>query len=307
MANAQLITSQSVTDWLVSKWQNTEQAKSTDSSLLYKEVMYATRLVQDNYSLQSADVVTVARACIDIVLSGLTLNPVMQQAYLVPFKGKVAVMPSYRGLCHLAFTCGSVSQILAQIVYEKDTIIIDLADTVKPVTHQVYLRSDKGEMLGVYAQATLESGTKQAEWMDTFEIQGIQDLSEGYKRKGAESIWGLHFGEMARKTVVKRLVKYLPKVDSKLSRAIELDNEVNEYDLPVTATDCMNLDELYRRTYNALAESKGKQFAENIWAKIQTAQKQSDAKAIYQVLSPYKKQIELEGNLDERFKLLTAE
>jgi len=67
--------------------------------------------------------------------------------------------------------------------------------------------------------------------MDAEQIFAIRDLSESYKafkaKKVTSCIWVTHEGEMFRKTVIKRLAKYLPKTDKweHINQAIEIDNE----------------------------------------------------------------------------------
>jgi recombinational DNA repair protein RecT len=92
-------------------------------------------------------------------------------------------------------------------------------------------------MKGVYALATLSDGTRQVEWMDKDEVEQIRGRSETYKAFVAGKIksctWASDFGEMSRKTVIKRIYKYLPRSEKAavLDKAVELDN------LDYTASD----------------------------------------------------------------------
>ena len=221
---------------------------------LIKEIMYAVNIIKGNSYLQSSDAKTVLQCCFNIEAVGLTLNPIVGFAYLVPFSGQCKVMPSYKGLAHLVYKAGKVKAINAQIVYKNDTFRVDLADTIKPITHEVGF-GNRGEAIGVYAVATLSNGLKQVEMMEKSELEAIRDMSEDYKRRKAkdttkDAIWVKHEPEMWRKTVVKRLIKYLPKNESdfeKLSKAVDLDNQAADYDLPVSLSQCQNLDELLRK------------------------------------------------------------
>ncbi|MCB0739403.1 MAG: recombinase RecT, partial [Bacteroidetes bacterium] len=69
----------------------------------------------------------------------------------------------------------------------------------------------------VYAVEVLHDGKKMVEVMVKDEVDDIMKMSESWKAydkgKTPSCIWVDHYSEMARKTVLKRLVKYLPKTD----------------------------------------------------------------------------------------------
>lgn len=199
-----------------------------------KEISFALQIVNKSPQLMKCSPQSVASAVVNIANIGLSLNPVLSEAYLVPrwdkkSNGMIACLePSYRGLQKLAMEAGAVSRMNTQVVYENDVFEIDLADDVKPVTHKPD-RKDRGDIIGAYCLSTLPDGTKQVEWMEYYEIQKVRDASESWKayteKKIPTCIWVEHEGEMIRKTVIKRAQKYLPKTDNEhLQNAIELDN-----------------------------------------------------------------------------------
>lgn len=219
-----------------------------DEITVKKEVSFALQAVNKSPHLLECDPKSIAEAVVNIANTGLSLNPVLAEAYLVPrfdkrTRTKYAVLePSYKGLAKLAMEAGAVKRINAQLVYEQDIFEIDLADDQKPVTHKPYLKDDRGELLGVYCLSTLPDGSKQVEWMERQEVYQIREASESYKAFQAgrikSCVWIDHEGEMFRKTVVRRAQKYLPKVDStkyeQFQNAIALDQldykaTVNQY------------------------------------------------------------------------------
>jgi len=103
-----------------------------DRTALTKEIMYAVQAINENSVLQNADAKTVLQCCFNVNAAGLTLNPVMGFAALVPFKGKCKVMPMYKGLAHLVFMAGQVRSIVAQVVHENDTFRGHLDDYTNP-------------------------------------------------------------------------------------------------------------------------------------------------------------------------------
>lgn len=146
--------------------------------------------------------------------------------------GTVAVLdPSYIGLVKLLTDSGSVKSMLCQLVYSGDNFEVDLANNGNPVIHKPELtRSKRGEVTGVYALATLIDGTRQVEYMSIEEVNEIRERSETYKAFKAGKIqsctWITDAGEMTRKTVIKRIYKYLPRTDrmTQIDEAIAADN-----------------------------------------------------------------------------------
>jgi hypothetical protein len=86
------------------------------------------------------------------------------------------------------------------------------------------------DLTHVYAVAILNDGTKQIEVMHVSEVNEIRDRADGYiafkEGRAKTAIWETYYAEMARKTVLKRITKYLPKTEkwNSLNEAIELDN-----------------------------------------------------------------------------------
>jgi recombination protein RecT len=198
-----------------------------------KEASFAMQHLSKNSYLAGADQKSIIQAVLNIAQTGLTLNPVSKLAYLVPRRQGQSVVcclePSYQGLVKLLTDTGSVKNIYAHIIYEND-IFEQTLGTSPEIIHKPKL-SDRGKIAGVYAVAILNDNRKQIEVMNEEEINEIRSMSESYKAyesgKTKSSVWIDFYDEMARKTVIKRLCKYLPKTDKweKINEAIELDNE----------------------------------------------------------------------------------
>lgn len=213
--------------------------------VFYKEVSFAIQHLQNNTYLQGATRDSILKSVLNIAQVGLTLNPIAKYAYLMPKKIKgqlVCVLePSYMGLCKLLTDTGSVRNVYSNIVRQKDTFQIDLG--INQIEHKPdVFEKDRGEVIGVYAVAILSDGSKQIEFMSVDEINEIRATSESYKAYGRNlkeknkkipCTWVSHWNEMARKTVIKRLYKYVPKSDKHyaIQQAIELDNQVNGFNL----------------------------------------------------------------------------
>jgi recombination protein RecT len=200
-----------------------------------QEISFAIQNINRSAQLQKCSRDSLLQAVVNVSNIGLTLNPAAKEAYLVPRwnslskQMEASLDPSYIGLSKLITDTGSVTAIPAQLVYDKDVFEMDLADNKKPVTHKVSF-GDRGKLIGAYALATLANGDRQVEFMELKDIEEIRDRSETYKAFKAGKIstctWVTDFGEMARKTVIKRIYKYLPRTERMeiADRAIQLDN-----------------------------------------------------------------------------------
>lgn len=195
-----------------------------------KELEFAMQIFNGSDYLRSVDRKTIENALVNIVLTGLTLNPVMKYVYLVPRKGKCCVDPSYMGLIKVLTDTGSVKSIRAGIVFSKEVFDIELG-TNGFVKHKPALSGDKGTPVGGYSIAVLNDGSYHVEWMYWKEIMDIKARSQAVKG-GKGSPWDTDENEMSRKTVVKRHWKYLPKSERAImaSQAIAFDDEINGID-----------------------------------------------------------------------------
>ena len=166
---------------------------------------------------------------ISIAQTGLTLNPVAKQAYLIPRAGQAHLEPSYIGLMKLLTDAGQVKNIQTNLVYKGDDFDVNLGLETQ-IKHKPYYVNgqEKGQLIGVYSVANLSDGNKQYEYMTRQEIEDIRATSESYKAyekdKSKSCIWVSFEGEMFRKTCIKRIAKHLPRSEQ-YNQADSLSNK----------------------------------------------------------------------------------
>ncbi|PTR42057.1 recombination protein RecT [Rhodococcus sp. OK611] len=149
---------------------------------------------------------------------GLEPGP-LGEAYLVPYGREVTFVPGYRGLVKLAWQSGQLNSIAAHVVYEGDAF--DYSYGLDPsLTHKPAL-TNRGKVVAAYAVATFKHGG------NAFEIMSIEDIEAIRKRSKASGSgpWVTDWNEMARKTVLKRLAKWLP-LSSEFANAVQRDGTV---------------------------------------------------------------------------------
>jgi len=178
------------------------------------------------YKVAHDNPASLAEAVVNVALTGLTLNPVLSLAYLVPRAGKVCLQPSYMGLCKILTDTGSAKNIYAYVVYKNDLFEMVLG-TNPNIIHKPTM-DDRGERIGVYACAVLADGSKQFEYMDKKEVDKIMSKSEAVKASKYSS-WTDWWDEMARAKVIRRLYKYIPKTEmgTELQNVIDLTNDID--------------------------------------------------------------------------------
>lgn len=210
------------------------KAAGMDKQAIAREVSFASQIIHGDPYLQQCTAESAMAAVVNIANIGLTLNPAAQQAYLVARYNRkkecfeCTLMPGYRGFLHLLVSSGGVKHVIANLVYDKDEFELEPTNEQRPVRHRPYLRRDKGELIGGYALATLPDNSRVVEWMPIEDINDIRDNSDAYKRaveKGFPTPWIQNYSEMCRKTLIRRIQKYLPTTYSdSVNTAIELDN-----------------------------------------------------------------------------------
>jgi len=127
------------------------------------------------------------------------------EAYLIPYKTKCTLIIGYRGLCAMARRTGKVIRLEARCVHEKDVFKIEYGNS-QQLIHRPHLGTDRGEIICCYAISELRGGSVQLEIMTRVQIDQIRKRS----RAANDGPWVSDYEEMARKTVLRRLCKYLP-------------------------------------------------------------------------------------------------
>ena len=153
---------------------------------------------------------------------GLEPGGALGHAYLIPFNNnkknitEVQFIVGYRGMIDLARRSGQIVSISARTVHEHDNFSYEfgLHEDLKHIPAE----GERGAMTHVYAVGKLKDGGVQFEVMSRTEIDKIRAQSKA----GSGGPWVSHFDEMAKKTVIRRLFKYLP-VSIEMTQAVIAD------------------------------------------------------------------------------------
>jgi recombination protein RecT len=157
---------------------------------------------------------------------GLEPGGALGHAYLLPFgngkaadgKSNVQLIIGYRGMIDLARRSGQIISISARTVRDGDDFHYEygLNEDLKHTP-----KSDESAPITyVYAVARLKDGGSQFEVMTFNQIESVRKQSKA----GDKGPWMTHWEEMAKKTVIRRLFKYLP-VSIEIQQAVVLDEK----------------------------------------------------------------------------------
>jgi recombinase, phage RecT family len=190
-----------------------------DEKTYNKEIIFAKQAFDNSEALQKCSTASIRAAIVNIALTGASLNPALQQAFLIPRKGKCCLDFSYRGLCKIAVDSDSVYDIDATAVFEDDDFDYEMGLYPRLVHKpKMHPEEDKPIVKAAYAIATLHHGIKK------FVVLDREKIDRARKSAQYDTVWKLHFDEMAKKTAVKLLYKLLPQTE-RMSVAVKALNE----------------------------------------------------------------------------------
>lgn len=202
--------------------------KHLTADRLVKIALLATSRAPDLLACSPASIL---RAVMQGAEMGLEVGGLMGEAYLVPFKNKhtktteAICIPGYRGLIKLARNSGQLTTIEAHVVYEND--IFEIEYGLQPrLVHKPNLHADRGKVTCAYAIAHFKDGGHQIDVMTLGELDAIKKRSQA----GDDGPWKTDEPEMQRKTIVKRLCKYLP-LSPELAKALAIEEAADHGEL----------------------------------------------------------------------------
>ncbi len=184
--------------------------------------------------------------------SQLGLEPgVLGSCYLIPFNnnktGKVECnfIPGYRGFLDLARRSGQIVSLTAHTVYENDTFEYEYGLEEKLI-HKPTM-GDKGNLIAVYSVAKLKDGGHQFEVMSKVEVDAIRKQS----KSSNFGPWVTHYDEMAKKSVLRKLFKWLPcSVEMQKATVLDEHADAGIQDIKSAASEDFNID-FSATTYDA--------------------------------------------------------
>lgn len=194
--------------------------KHLDADRIARIAMTAVRTTP---KLLECDQMSFIAAIMQSAQLGVEPNTGLGQAYLIPYGKQVQFQLGYKGLIDLAVRSGQYKSIYAHEVYEDDEFEFHYGLT-KDLIHKP-ASMPQGEPIGYYAVYHLQNGGYDFVYWTRERIdQHAQKFSQAVQ-KGWTSPWKTNYDAMAKKTVLKEVLKYAPK-SIELQKSVEADSTI---------------------------------------------------------------------------------
>jgi recombination protein RecT len=163
---------------------------------------------------------------------GLEPNTPLGEAYFIAYNNNRTNLPEvqfqigYKGLLQLAYRTGEYKRITAMEVYTNDEF--DYAYGLDTYLKHKPAMTPTGEPVFYYALYELHNGGRDFKVWST---EKIKDHAKKYSQSvkaGRKSPWDTDFDAMAKKTVLKDVLKYAPK-SIELDRQLSMDETIKHH------------------------------------------------------------------------------
>lgn len=170
--------------------------------------------IKGNEKLHNADSNQLLGGLISAARLGLTFGPPYYECYILPLKTGPTFYIGTKGLIKIAYQSGIIKSLNVQTVYEGDEFEYAIGTTpyIKHIPN--LLEENDIKPFAYYATVKLSSGEEL-----------IQVLTEKVIKKKyynpKKAPWEEHYEEMAKKVVLRKLMKLLPQIEDQ--RMIEVE------------------------------------------------------------------------------------
>ena len=172
-----------------------------------------------NPKLLQADKNSLLQTFMSAAKDGLYLDG--REAAAVQYGQSVQYIPMVEGMIKVLHNSGLIKTISAEVVYENDLFDYELG-TKPQLTHKPLIVGDRGKPICVYAIAVTTNGGEYMELMNMQEIEKCRAVSKA--SSSPHSPWVKWFDQMAKKTVMHRIAKRLPKNDA-INSVVAVDDD----------------------------------------------------------------------------------
>lgn len=234
-ANTQAPEKQKTVFDLIQTMQGQFQKALPDQIGVERFVRIAMTIVRTNPNLMKCDATSIIAALMQSAQLGVEPNTPLGEAYLIPYKNKRVIngkevyvdeaqfQLGYKGLISLALRTGEYKAIYAHEVYANDEF--EYSYGLNKNLHHVPADEPEGEPVKYYAVYHLQNGGYDFVVLSKNRIEKHSQQYSKAVQKGWTSPWKTDFPGMAKKTVLKEVLKYAPKT-IEFAKAISADETI---------------------------------------------------------------------------------
>lgn len=237
--------------------------------MLARFLRLATSTINQTPRLAECTHESVVGALLKSAQLNLEPNTVLGECYLIPrfnkAKGPVKGQDQgkweanfeigYKGIIKLAYRSGEVKMIQAYEVYENDVFDVDYGQN--KLIHKPLIIGYRGNVIAYWARYTMKDGTSDFKVWSKSDIDAHRDQYSKSARSDY-SPWSTAYDQMAKKTVIKDVLRYAPSSVEDYGRAISADQQVIEVkqELREPLEDQRTVTELFKKSLPAAATER---------------------------------------------------
>jgi recombination protein RecT len=171
---------------------------------------------QNGGKLSGCDPVSLLTVVANCAHLGLDLD--LSEVHIIPRGREATMLIDYRGLIKLAKRSGQVIEVEADVVRENDEFRIMRGTHDRGLEHYHAPLNKRGDIVGAYALFHMASGVTKFEVLEMHDIEAIRSKAA----KGSPA-WRDFFGEMVKKSAIRRGIKTLELTSEDRRHLIESD------------------------------------------------------------------------------------
>lgn len=197
----------------------------------YLRIIY--NALNANPDLQKCTLYSFMSCVLSAATLGLEINNATGEAYIIPYRKYnkktnqfyylAQLQIGYRGLIRLAYNSQMVKDIFASEVCEND-LFKCVYGSNRALYHEINYRKNRGTIQGYYADVRLNNGGEIFYYMTASDMEAYRNKNSPQSNT-SWTPWKSHYTEMAKKTVLKKVLKLIP-INNMLAQGIGVDNMI---------------------------------------------------------------------------------
>jgi len=188
-----------------------------------------------NETLLQCTPTSILGAVMQGAMLGLEAGGALNDGFIVPYRNnkqggryEAQFIIGYRGLITLARRSGQILSIEADVVYEKDEWTYNKTEMGTTFRHVPSEDADPGPVLRAYAVARLKDSPVPI--VIVMPRREIESIRLGARRGDRKTPWDSDYAQMACKTAIRRIAKYLP-MSVELAETFDKEDNVETNDV----------------------------------------------------------------------------